>query len=139
MSGLAATIAYAVEPNLSAEEFRAVLVASTLGERRPVADLQRLGRMLGGADVIATARDGGRLVGVSRAISDFSYCCYLCDLAVEVAYQRRGIGKRLIGETHAAAGEQTSLFLIAAPAAEGYYPKIGLRHIPSCWTIPRAR
>lgn len=59
------SIAYALEPELSAEEFRAVLIASTLGVRRPVDDLQRLDKMLRQADVIMTARDAGRLVGVS--------------------------------------------------------------------------
>ncbi|HUX73579.1 MAG TPA: GNAT family N-acetyltransferase [Steroidobacteraceae bacterium] len=132
-------IAYAVEPELAAEEFRAVLIASTLGERRPVDDLSRLRTMLRGADVIVTARALGRLVGVARAITDFAYCCYLADLAVDAAFQRRGIGKRLIGETRAAAGESTMLLLLAAPAAEAYYPKIGMRHYPSCWGIGRAR
>ena len=139
MSAPPGTIDYAIEPALGAEEFRAVLVASTLGERRPVDDRDRLERMLRGAQVVATARDRGRLVGVSRAITDFAYCCYLADLAVDAAYQRRGIGKRLIVETHAAAGPETMLILIAAPAAEGYYPRIGLRHYPSCWGIPRSR
>src|SRR6185437_1227200 len=88
-------ITYSIEPDLSAEEFRAVLIASTLGERRPVDDLPRLDRMLRQADVVATARDGRRLVGISRAVTDFSYCCYLSDLAVDAAYQRQGIGKRL--------------------------------------------
>lgn len=132
-------ITYSLEPELSAEEFRAVLVASTLGERRPVDDLPRLDRMLRHADVIATARDAGRLVGVSRAITDFSYCCYLSDLAVDVAYQRRGIGKRLIAQTHQAAGEPTTLILVAAPAAEAYYPKIGMQQRPSCWVLPRSK
>lgn len=130
-------IAYAVEPGLVAEEFRAVLIASTLGERRPVEDLDRLDRMLRHADLIVTARDGGRLVGISRAVTDYSYCCYLSDLAVDVAYQRKGIGKRLIEETHRAAGEETMLILVAAPAAEGYYPRIGMTQRPSCWTIAR--
>lgn len=133
------TITYSLEPDLSAEEFRQVLIASTLGERRPVDDLPRLERMLRQADVIATARDGRRLVGVSRAITDFSYCCYLSDLAVDAAYQRQGIGKRLIAETHEAAGELTTLILVAAPAAEAYYPKIGMRQRPSCWTLPRTK
>ena len=133
------SIAYSLEPDLSAEEFRAVLVASTLGERRPVNDLERLGRMIRQADLLVTARDGDRLVGVSRAITDFSYCCYLSDLAVDVAYQRRGIGKRLIAETQRGAGEEAMLILIAAPYAEEYYPKLGMQQRPSCWTFPRAR
>lgn len=132
-------ILYGIEPELSAQEFRAILVASTLAERRPADDLDRLDAMLRNSDLIITARDAGQLVGVSRAITDFSYCCYLSDLAVTVAYQRRGIGKRLIEETHMAAGDDTTLILVAAPAARSYYPKIGMKHLESCWAIPRAR
>jgi len=132
-------IAYALEPELPVEDFRAVLIASTLGERRPVDDLSRLGEMLRGADLIVTARHGGRLVGVARALTDFSYCCYLSDLAVDTAYQRRGIGRRLVEETGRHAGERATLLLLAAPAAEAYYPKIGMKPHPSAWTIARRR
>lgn len=134
------SISFALEPDLSAEEFRTILVASTLGERRPVGDLARLDKMLRQADVIVAARDGSRLVGVARAITDFCYCCYLSDLAVDVVYQRQGIGKRLIEETHrAAGGDTTALMLIAAPAAEHYYAKIGMTHLPRCWANLRSR
>jgi predicted N-acetyltransferase YhbS len=132
-------ISFALEPELSPEEFRGILVTSTLAERRPADDLSRLNKMLRNADLIVTARDAGRLVGVSRAVTDFSYCCYLSDLAVDVAYQRQGLGKRLIDETHRAAGENTTLILVAAPAAETYYPRIGMKHLASCWAIPRRR
>ena len=130
-------IAYALEPDLRAEEFQHILRASTLAERRPADDLARLEKMLRNADLIVTARDVDRLVGVSRALTDFAYCCYLSDLAVDLGYQRQGIGKRLIAETHLAAGENTTLILVAAPAAETYYPKIGMKHLASCWSFPR--
>lgn len=130
-------IVYAFEPDLSAEEFRDVLVASTLSARRPAKDLGRLERMLRQANIVATARDGAKLVGISRAITDFSYCCYLSDLAVDAAYQRRGIGRRLIEATQAQAGPQTTLILLSAPAAESYYPRIGMKRHESCWIIPR--
>lgn len=132
-------IDYALEPGLSAEEFQAVLIASTLAERRPAHDLDRLAAMLRHADLVVTARHAGRLVGISRAVTDFSYCCYLSDLAVDTAYQRQGIGQRLIEQTHRAAGESTTLILLAAPAAEAYYPHIGMQHHHSCWIIPRQR
>ena len=131
------SIAYTIEPDLSADEFQAILKASTLAERRPTEDLARLDTMLRKADLVVTARDAGRLVGMARAITDFSYCCYLSDLAVAVDYQRRGIGRCLIEETHRAAGAGTTLILIAAPAAQDYYPRIGMKHLPSCWAIPR--
>lgn len=134
-------IIYALEPTLTADEFRELLIASTLGERRPIDDLPRLEHMLRSAQIVVTARDTSlqpaRLVGVSRAITDFSFCCYLSDLAVDQAYQRQGIGKRLIDETHIHAGPQATLFLIAAPAAESYYPRIGMQQVRSCWQLPR--
>jgi ribosomal protein S18 acetylase RimI-like enzyme len=101
-----------------------------------VNDAAAIAGMLANADVIVTARDAHRmLVGVSRAITDFSYCTYLSDLAVDVAFQRRGIGRELIRRTHVAAGLKTSLILLAAPRAETYYPHIGLLRHNSCWRI----
>ncbi|MET0294877.1 MAG: GNAT family N-acetyltransferase, partial [Phenylobacterium sp.] len=119
------------------EEFRQVLAETTLGERRPLADLPRLQQMLLKADIVATARDGSRLVGVARALTDFAYCCYLSDLAVSQAWQGRGIGRRLIQQTRELAGDRATLLLVAAPGAVTYYPHIGLEPVPSCWAIPR--
>ena len=131
------TIAYAIEPTLGAEEFVDVLRRSTLAERRPVDDPETIAGMLSHADVIVTARHDGRLVGVSRAISDFSFCTYLSDLAVDRQFQRRGIGRELIRQTHRAAGLHTTLLLVAAPGARTYYPHIGMQHHDSCWRIER--
>ena len=131
-------IEYSLEPNLPVEEFVDVLRRSTLAERRPVDDSQTMAGMLAHADIIVTARDSQRvLVGVSRAITDFSYCTYLADLAVDEAFQRRGIGRDLIRRTHLAAGLKTNLILLAAPKAETYYPHIGMLHHGSCWRIER--
>ncbi len=93
--------------------------------------------MLRNADIVMVARDAGRIVGISRAITDFAYCCYLSDLAVHQDYQRQGIGKRLIAETRVAAGAMAALILVAAPLAQDYYPRIGMTHFQGCWAIPR--
>lgn len=108
--------------------------ASTLAERRPVDDEARFAAMLANANLLLTAWDGERLVGISRALSDFSYATYLSDLAVRVSHQRRGIGRELIRRTQAAA-PQATLILLAAPAAEDYYPRIGLRRHPQAWLL----
>ena len=113
-------IEYRVEPNLGADEFIDVLVRSTLAERRPVDDRDTISGMLANADIIATARTDDQLIGVSRAITDFSYCIYLSDLAVDQRFQGQGIGKELIRRTHEAAGENTTLILLAAPQAITY-------------------
>ena len=133
----AATVVYALEPDLAAADFRDILVRSTLAERRPVDDLDRLATMVARADIIVTARAAGRLVGVARAITDYAFCCYLSDLAVDVACQRQGIGRRLIEETRVAAGPRAKLYLAAAPAVRDYYPRIGMDHEPDCWSFPR--
>ncbi len=112
---------------------------STLGERRPIDDRETIRGMLEHADVIVTARLDGRLIGISRAITDFSYCTYLSDLAVDVTHQRRGVGKELIRRTHEAAGRQTLLVLLAAPKARDYYPRIGMTGHDSCWMMPGDR
>ena len=131
------SVAYQLERTLDPEEFVDVLVRSTLAARRPVDRPDVIRAMLTHADIILTARVNSLLVGVSRAISDFSYCTYLSDLAVDVAHQRRGIGRELIRRTHEAGGLDTLLILLAAPAARTYYPHIGMEQHDSCWTIAR--
>jgi predicted N-acetyltransferase YhbS len=126
-------IDYQLEPELSADEFIDVLIRSTLGERRPIDDRERIDLMLRNADLIVTARSNGRLVGVSRAITDFVFCTYLSDLAVDGTCQKQGIGRELIERTHEAAGLMTRLILIAAPKARSYYPHIGMVPHDSCW------
>lgn len=132
-------IVYANEtyPELSVEEFLSVLQRSTLADRRPVDEPETIRGMLENADILVTARSEGVLVGISRAITDFHFCTYLSDLAVDEAYQRRGIGKELIRRTHEAAGRKTLLILLAAPKARDYYPHIGMAAHDSCWMIPR--
>ncbi|MDM4018687.1 GNAT family N-acetyltransferase [Roseiconus lacunae] len=127
-------ITYQIEPKLSANTFVDLLRRSTLAARRPVDQPQIIEGMLRKADVIATARsEEGSLVGVARSITDFHYCTYLSDLAVDEAFQRQGIGRRLIEFSHQQAGLQTNLILLAAPAAATYYPYIGMESHPSCW------
>lgn len=130
------TVLFAQEPSLSVEEFRDVLIRSTLAERRPIDQPQTLAAMLRNADLILAARQGDVLVGVARAITDYSFCTYLSDLAVDAAFQRQGIGKELIARTHAAAGLQTRLILLAAPSARTYYPHVGMVAHDSCWMLP---
>lgn len=113
---------------------RELYVASTLAERRPVDDDERFAAMLANANLVVTAWDGDLLVGISRALSDFSYATYLSDLAVRTSHQRHGIGRELIRRTQAAAPRAT-LILLAAPAAERYYPHIGFQHHPQAWLL----
>lgn len=129
-------LVYAQEPALSSEEFIDLLRRSGLDARRPVDKPERIAGMLAHADLICTARAGKKLIGISRAITDYHFCVYLSDLAVDRDFQKRGIGKELIRQTHLAAGLQTRLILLSAPAAVEYYPHIGMQKHESCWMIP---
>jgi ribosomal protein S18 acetylase RimI-like enzyme len=128
-------IHYSSKRLISAAEFIDVLKRSTLSERRPINDLKRIQAMLDNANVLITAWDGDMLVGISRAITDKAFCTYLSDLAVDVAYQKSGIGKQLVELTHEIAGHNTTLILLAAPAAVSYYPKIGMEQFTNCFFI----
>jgi GNAT superfamily N-acetyltransferase len=131
------TVTYQLEPDFGPEAMIELLERSTLAERRPVGEPDTIRGMLAHADVIVTARIDTLLVGLARAIIDYSYCTYLSDLAVDQAYQSQGIGRELIRRTHEAAGLQTTLILLAAPKAQSYYPHIGMTRHESCWIIPR--
>ncbi|WP_375563181.1 GNAT family N-acetyltransferase [Bernardetia sp. OM2101] len=127
-------IDYQIENNLSSEEFIQVLINSTLGERRPVGELDRIEKMLEHGNLIVTARHNGKLVGVSRSLTDFVYCTYLSDLAIDEKYQKQGIGKELIRLTKQET-PKAKLILLAAPKAVDYYPKIGLTKWEQCYFI----
>lgn len=127
-------IEYKIENDLSVEEFKEVLINSTLGERRPVAEPDRLQQMLQHGNLIITARENGKLIGVSRSITDFAFCTYLSDLAVDKTYQHQGIGKELIRQTKLAT-PKAKLILLSAPAAINYYPKIGMQKHDYCFYI----
>ena len=133
------TIAYDREDDLGATEFIDVLLRSGLAARRPVDDRARIETMLANANLIVTARDDGRLVGVSRALSDFAYCCYLSDLAVDRSCQRRGIGRRLIEETRRMAGPNSMCLLVSAPDAMDFYRTIGMPQSNAAFMYPRER
>lgn len=108
------------------------------GINRPVNDKQRIGKMYSNSNLVVTAWDDDNLVGISRSLTDFSYCCYLSDLAVRKEYQKKGIGKKLIHLTKEKVGEQTTLILLSAPTAIDYYPKVGMQLIDNGFIIKRS-
>ena len=128
-------IEYRTGNDLDLDQVIELYKASTLGERRPIGDRDRFAAMLGNANLVITAWDGGLLVGISRSLTDFSYFTYLADLAVRVSHQKQGIGKELIRLTQVHGGPQTNLLLLAAPAAEAYYPHIGFTQVPRAWLL----
>jgi predicted N-acetyltransferase YhbS len=118
------------------EQFVDLMQRSTLAERRPVDDSKCVRAMLQHANLICTAWDGQKLIGVARSVTDFEYCCYLSDLAVDEAYQKKGIGRELIRLTQSKLGKRAKIILLSAPKAEAYYPRIGFEAHRSAWILP---
>jgi len=114
-------------------------VFDSSGLRRPSDDLARIQRMFANANLVISAWHNGQLIGVCRALTDFSYCCYLSDLAVVKEYQHHGIGREMIARLQAVIGEEVALMLLASPEAMGYYPKLGFEKIENGFIIKRSR
>ena len=130
-------ICYEVREKISSELFIDILKRSTLGERRPIDNEKCIQGMLDHADILALALDNGKIVGVARAVTDFNYACYLSDLAVDVDYQKMGIGQKLIARVQGELEKSCKIILLSAPDAVGYYPKIGFSGHGSAWTLAR--
>jgi len=136
-----ASIVYRREAAVSVSEFRRVLVESGMGSGRPVADERRLEALLHGANLIITARlnnDSRLLVGIARCVTDFSWCCYVPDLAVSGSMQGHKVGTNLLDELRRELGSQVSLVLLSYPDAVGFYEKIGMVRVSDAFCYERA-
>ena len=135
------SILYACEAQLDVDEFCRVLLESGLGATRPTGDRARMQQMLTQADLVVTARldrPHRALVGVARAITDFSWCCYLSELAVSATAQGMGVGKGLIDETRRQLGPNVSLILASMPESVGFYERIGMPRQPDAFWFKRS-
>ncbi len=123
------------ELNITSTQFTQLLKNSSLGERRPIDDQECLEGMINNSNLIISAWNEDKLIGIARCVTDFHYCCYLSDLAVDQAFQQQGIGKELQIKAQKQLGPRCKLILIAAPAANNYYQQIGFSHNERCWVL----
>ncbi|NVK75853.1 MAG: GNAT family N-acetyltransferase [Oceanospirillaceae bacterium] len=129
------SIQYKVNQSITSAQFIELLSKTTLGARRPIDQVETIDAMLENANLLITAWQGEHLVGVARSVTDFAFCCYLSDLAVDESVQSSGIGKTLIRMTKEALQPKCSLILLSAPQAVDYYPKIGFTQHNSAWVL----
>ncbi len=73
-----------------------IRVFEASGITRPTQDPTRISQMFIHSNLVFSAWDNEKLIGVCRSLTDFNYACYLSDLAVDKHYQSAGIGKELI-------------------------------------------
>ena len=130
-------ISYLINPDLKPKEVSTLFINS--GIKRPVQNIKRIKHMIENANLTICARDDKKLVGILRAVTDFSYCCYVSDLAVDKKYQRLGIGKKLLKTAQKTLGDKVMILLLSAPEADSFYSHIGMENIQNAWKIARKR
>jgi len=129
------SISYQQEAHFDLDEMLRVYQAS--GINRPLQDRERMAVMLASANLLVTARDNGKLIGVARCLTDRAYVVYICDLLVDKAWQQQGIGKALLQAVQQATGPQVQQLLRSAPSAMQYYPKVGFTAVDNAFDIQR--
>ncbi|RDH81491.1 MAG: GNAT family N-acetyltransferase [endosymbiont of Galathealinum brachiosum] len=128
-------IQYKINTSITTEQFIDLLKRSTLAERRPVNNYKCMQGMINNSNLIVSAWDKDKLIGIARSISDFHYVCYLSDLAIDKEYQKKGIGLKLQIFTQEQLGPECKLILISAPDANPYYKHIGYMQNERCWVL----
>lgn len=114
-------------------------VFDSSGITRPTDDIPRIARMFAASNLVISAWANGVLVGVCRALTDYSYCCYLSDLAVDQGFQKHGIGKELIKRVQSTVGDTVSIILLSASGAMSYYPSVGFAKAENAFFIKRSK
>ncbi len=107
------------------------------GHARPAEDLEQIRRMISGSNLTVSAWKGPRLIGLARALTDYSFDCYLSDLAVEKAFQRQGIGTELVRLLRERLPEEVALLTAAPPETAGYLAKLGFERGEQGWSLSR--
>ena len=116
-------IKYLKNVDLNLEDIILVFEKSSIN--RPIGNKNRIKSMFDNSNLIISAWDQDKLVGLCRALTDFSYCCYLSDLAVDMDYQRQGIGKTMIDLVKKEISDEVALILLSAPSSMSLYTKVG--------------
>ncbi|MGV6808115.1 MAG: GNAT family N-acetyltransferase [bacterium] len=130
-------IEYKINEPTTSEQFIELLKDCSLGERRPITDIDCIEGMISNSNLTISAWESGRLIGIARCMTDFHYACYLSDLAVSNSHQKSGIGKQLQIIVQQQLGPKCKLILIAAPETNSYYDHIGFTNVPNCWILLR--
>jgi ribosomal protein S18 acetylase RimI-like enzyme len=131
-------VQFKVNDPISVEQFFTLLNSSTLAERRPTDDRDCLKGMIENSNLLVSAWQQKKLIGLARCMTDFHYACYLSDLAVSAEYQKKGIGKQLQKIVQEQLGPRCKLILIAAPNANTYYEHLGFTNNSRCWVLDRS-
>ena len=118
------------EERVTASEYIDFLKRTDLGSQYPKERFEsRIEKLVKNVSISLTARnEEGLLVGALFGVTDFAYWLYVTDLGVDRAYERQGIGSRLMKMAHEVAGgeKDIAVYLIANENAVPFYEKLGM-------------
>lgn len=102
------------------------LAAADIFEKAPlgVREPESLEAAYRNSDLVCFARDGEKLVGMARALSDGVYQSVIYDLCMLPEYQGKGLGSRIM-QGMLDRLSTPSVVLWAVPGKEGFYERFG--------------
>lgn len=128
-------IEYKINAPVNSEKI--IALYADCGLPRPIEDKMRIEQMFANSNLIISAWSGGELVGLARSLTDFSWCCYLADLAVRKDFQKSGVGRALVEKTRETVGKNSMVLLLSVRGALEYYPKIGMKTVENAFIFDR--
>lgn len=123
--------------NAPLETAQIIELYKNCGLPRPIDDEARIKEMFVNSTLVISAWLGEELIGISRSLTDFVWCCYLADLAVRKDFQKAGIGRKLVELTREKVSEKSMVLLLSVPNALEYYPKIGMEKVENGFIFNR--
>jgi len=123
--------------NVSIKTETIINLYANCGLPRPIQDKARIEEMFANSNLVISAWHSAELIGIARSLTDFSWCCYLADLAVRKDLQKSGIGRKLVEITREKVGENSIVLLLSVADALTYYPKIGMEKVENGFIFNR--
>jgi len=113
------------------EELSRLYQAAPLGNKQP----DGLKLVFSNSMFKCFVHDGGRLVGVGRAMADGLDCSYICDVAVHPSHQGTGLGKQIVSRLVDLSKGHRKIILYAVAGKEPFYEKFGFRRMKTAMAI----
>jgi len=117
--------------SLDWDELHALYQSAGLGSKTAA----ELRLVFGNSRYVCFAREGERLVGAARALSDGLDVAYLADIAVLPSHQGIGLGQRMVNDLLQRLQGHRKIILYAAPGKEPFYKKFGFRKMRTAMAL----
>ena len=118
-----------IQPVSTIPEAELEALYTSVGWSAYTKDPEALATAVANSTYIVEARDGEKLIGIARGLSDDVSIFYLQDILVEPAWQRQGVGRALIASCLERFGHVRQMVLLTddLPAQHRFYRTMGFQ------------